>query len=169
MGFGTSATHRTPGKFARDIDSKTNNYLRKSRLTWTGNSYYRRQCAAAFTANLVYPIGYVKNNSLTPLHPIVIFADRPSGLRSLIGRVPDLRQVSMRNLTSGQLLTVGADQWQCFPALDAQRYQPALICLAERANRNTRFTLASPTNDKCRPAKSSASRFTSLAILGTTR
>jgi hypothetical protein len=110
--FGSSQPTNS-GQIRADIDGKTTNWLRQA-YYWTGNAYTGGMRGGLY-ANLVYPIGYQKYNSLTPLHPVVIWGDRPSGLRSLLGRVPDLRQVSMRNLTPGQLLTIGADQWQCFP------------------------------------------------------
>lgn len=113
--FGQGADPTNSGQIRADIDAKTNNWLiTASANSWTGNSFTGGMRGGLY-GNLVHPIGYQKYNSLTPMHPVDIFGDRGANLRSPIGRVPDTRQVSMRNLTPGQLMTVGSDQWQCFP------------------------------------------------------
>lgn len=111
-GFGTGYDYDS-GQIRADIDGKTNNWLTQG-YTWDGNKYTGGMRGGLY-GNLIYPIGYQKYNSLTPIHPIVVFGDRPSGLRSLLGRVPDLRQLSMRNVTPAQLITIGSDNWHCFP------------------------------------------------------
>jgi hypothetical protein len=60
-------------------------------------------------------IGYQRYNLRTPLWPMIYFANRASALRSPIGRMPNIRQVNMRNLFPGEELSVGGDVWKCFP------------------------------------------------------
>lgn len=101
------------GQIRADIDAKTNNWLATA-SAWAGNKYTGGGRGGLYM-NLLHPIQYQKYNSLTPVFPILIFADRPSSLRSAIGRVPDMRTVSMRNLTPAQTLTIGGVDWHCFP------------------------------------------------------
>lgn len=62
-------------------------------------------------------------NLRTAMWPAVFFANRGTSLVSPIGRVPNLRLVSMRNFTAGEVVTYGGDDWMIFPNI--ARYQTA--------------------------------------------
>lgn len=55
-------------------------------------------------------------NARTVLAPIAIYAPRPGGYWSALGEVPGVRACSMELLEPGEVLTLGADEWQAFPA-----------------------------------------------------
>lgn len=65
-------------------------------------------------------IGYQRWNLRTPLWPMIYFANRASGLRSPIGRMPNIRAVNMRNFFPGQVYTIGSDSWKVFPVFQKQ-------------------------------------------------
>lgn len=54
-------------------------------------------------------------NLRTPLWPLEYFAGAASNLRYPLGRMPNIRAVSMRNFTPGQIITIGSTDWQVFP------------------------------------------------------
>lgn len=54
-------------------------------------------------------------NAQTILLPMPVFVERASNLWSPAGFVKDLRYVNVLNLTPGELLTIGSDEWLVFP------------------------------------------------------
>lgn len=54
-------------------------------------------------------------NGLTPLLPITIMPEKNSGLWNILGRVKDVRNCSMLNMQPGDTITIGSDEWLCFP------------------------------------------------------
>ena len=56
-------------------------------------------------------------NGLTVLIPMPVFVERASAKFSPAGYVKDVRFVNMKNLTAGETLTIGTDQWLVFPAI----------------------------------------------------
>ena len=72
---------------------------------------------------LIYPlmeVGYQRWNLRTPPWPMMYFANRDSSLRSPIGRMPNIRAVNVRNFFPGEIITIGADEWQVFPVFQKQ-------------------------------------------------
>lgn len=104
-----------PTVIRADIDGKTNNWM-PIRTNWGGNNAHGDIRGNAFSQDL-HARAPSQFNQLTPLHPIIITADRPSNLYSFLGHVPDMRGVNMTNLSAGQLLTIGSDDWLIFPAI----------------------------------------------------
>lgn len=62
-------------------------------------------------------IGYQRYNKLVPIFPLHVFGDRPNQLRSPIGYAPHLRQVDLRLLAPKEIITIGSEDWQVFPAI----------------------------------------------------
>lgn len=58
--------------------------------------------------------GYAGSNVLVPIN---LFAGRPAGLLSPIGRPPAVRLVHMQDLEPESEVIVGASTWKCFPAM----------------------------------------------------
>jgi hypothetical protein len=72
---------------------------------------------------MIFPqmyIGYQRWNGRTPGWPMMYFANRASNLKSPIGRMPNIRSISMRNFFPGELVTVGPSTWKVFPVF--QKY-----------------------------------------------
>lgn len=51
------------------------------------------------------------------LVPCWVYGERASSLASLLGYPPGIRWVRLDNLTPGDILTLGADQWKVFPII----------------------------------------------------
>lgn len=51
------------------------------------------------------------------IFPLFLFADRSGGLISPIGYPPGIRYVNMTYLGGNDILTIGTDQWKCFPVI----------------------------------------------------
>lgn len=71
-------------------------------------------------------IGHQRWNLRTPLWPLVYFANRAASLRTPVGRMPNFRQVNMRNFFHGELVTIGTETWQVFPVFQKQTEAVAL-------------------------------------------
>lgn len=103
-----------------DYDSRANNFQ-----AMTNNSDYdvRRAIGNSRSNGLLKPhqrIGYQRYNLRSLLHPMVYATNRPSSLRSEIGRLPNARHVNMRQLFPGEEIPVGGDTWKCFPTIVRQ-------------------------------------------------
>lgn len=53
-------------------------------------------------------------NLVSAMQPIVLSVHRGSGLYSPIGEVPDIRALNIKNMNSGDVLTIGADNWEVY-------------------------------------------------------
>jgi hypothetical protein len=62
-------------------------------------------------------VGYQRFNLRTPLFPADIYVNRPSSLRSIMGRIPAFRLCSMRNHTPGEIVTIGGADFQLWPCV----------------------------------------------------
>lgn len=49
------------------------------------------------------------------LAPAIVMIERTPGVFSVAGAPPDFRFVRLDNITPGDVLTIGSDQWKCFP------------------------------------------------------
>lgn len=98
-----------------DYDAKVNNW---QRLRGVGN-LDPNECGGTYRNTGIYhgliAIGPQDWNLRTPLFPMIYWANRGSSLRSIIGRVPNMRFINVRNFTPGELVTYGAETWQVFP------------------------------------------------------
>lgn len=54
-------------------------------------------------------------NAVSPLAPVLVAFLLRNTKTFLAGAPADLRIVNMRNLTPGETITIGADEWLCFP------------------------------------------------------
>ena len=94
------------GRFTYDTDSSYSTVggpARSSDSQWrTPYSYYWLS-----TPNTV--------NALSPLAPILVTFNLRNAKTFLAGAPADLRIVNMRNLTPGETITIGNDEWVCFP------------------------------------------------------
>jgi hypothetical protein len=60
-------------------------------------------------------VGHARFSLRTILQPLLIFQIRPSGLRSIVGYVPNLRGVNMELYPVGFLDNIGGDDWRMWP------------------------------------------------------
>jgi hypothetical protein len=111
--------HRNDGNDAwghvrADLDGKANNWM-PLKGDWEGN-HALGAARSDGMAGALFGIGYQRYNKLVPILPIYVFGDRPSQLRSPLGYVPHLRLVDLRLLEPKQIITLGSEEWQVFPA-----------------------------------------------------
>ena len=105
------------GHFRCDIDGLTPNWV-------TVNDYNDFTASTRGTGcmrtqgkwDTFETIRYQRWNLRSPMWPLELFVNRPSSLRSPVGRVPAMRFISLRNHTPGEILNVGGDNWQLWPA-----------------------------------------------------
>ncbi|ASK91046.1 hypothetical protein Xtri_02855 [Xanthomonas campestris pv. trichodesmae] len=97
-----------------NLDGKANNWMRL-KTDWEGNNALGIARADGLAGSLI-SVGYQRFNKLVPILPIYLFGDRPSNLRSPLGYVPHLRLVDLRLLEPKQIITIGTEEWQVFPA-----------------------------------------------------
>jgi hypothetical protein len=99
-----------------DHDSKTNNWQlgfsadSHGTTLMTGNDR-----ASGMNDTLISSIGYQRYNGRTPQWPAQYYVNRASNLRSLIGRIPDFRLLSMQQYVPGDIRTIGGVDWMIFP------------------------------------------------------
>jgi len=100
-----------------DYDAKTNNWqMVTSASTDVGNP--NRATGSYRSAGLHSPFqyrGYQLWNLQNHLAPLTYFVNRASSQRSPIGRIPNLRAISLNNLTPGEIISIGGDDWIVFP------------------------------------------------------
>jgi len=99
-----------------DIDTKTNNWMQFNALTMSTNYAHGVLRGNGFIQGLWYS-GPNSFNGLSPLHPIPVPVDRGSNQTSVLGYVKDMRIVNLQSLSPGQTVTIGSDQWLCFPVI----------------------------------------------------
>lgn len=102
------------GHVYADFDSKTNNWVRSEQGTFATTS--GTGSVRTNGINNMFPnLGYGRFNLRNLTAPLTYFANRASSLRSPLGRIPNMRQVGMANLEPGAILSIGGDEWKCFP------------------------------------------------------
>jgi hypothetical protein len=125
----TSANHRyladtiyggtARGQFYCNVDGLTDNWVKIAASSDIASaSSFGTGCVRG-DGKWIGAIGsqYQKWNLRTPLFPLELFVNRPSSLRSIVGRVPALRHVSLRNYMPGEILSIGGDDWQLWPVV----------------------------------------------------
>lgn len=85
------------------------------------NGVQRRAAYGAFTGgygNAFKQLPESLFSGLIPLAPALIQAlrtsDNPQTTR-FIGQIPDVRQVNITNLSPNEILSIGSDDWRCYP------------------------------------------------------
>ena len=107
------------GYLHADIDGKTDNWFEFGTGGPAGNrarGVTRNSGASAGLLQALWERSPNTFNGVSPLLPIAVAVERSGALYSPAGVVKDLRLVNMAYLTPGQTLTIGSDQWLCFPA-----------------------------------------------------
>lgn len=100
-----------------DYDSKSNNWVRIG-LTNTFNADRGIGSVRSNGINQMFPwLGYARWNLRNLTAPLIYFANRPSNLRSPIGRIPNMRLVGMQNLEPGVTLSIGGSDWLVLPII----------------------------------------------------
>ena len=108
------------GSIRLDIDGLTNNFMGFSDGSGSGAANRVKGVAQNWGDSLTGVLQHCSVNAFnqrTILVPITLTAYRGSGLYSPIGQVQDLRTVRMDQLDPGQIITLGSDDWYCFPSL----------------------------------------------------
>jgi hypothetical protein len=98
-----------------DYDSKTNNF----QYVYQNDSFSVDRCYGSVRFDGIFAAlvstQYMKWNLRTALYPIEYFVGRPSSLFSPIGRIPNMRQLNLRNIAPGGELIIASETWKCFP------------------------------------------------------
>ena len=97
-----------------DLDGKSSNWMTFN-PNWSGNAALGSARSFGIQSSLL-GIGYQRYNKLVPIMPIYVFGDRPDGMRSPLGYVPHLRLVDLTLLQPKQIISIGGEDWQVFPA-----------------------------------------------------
>lgn len=101
--------------FWADYDSKANNWQPISNY----NDYLTTRMVGSGRANgwndFVNTFGVTSWNLRNIMAPMYYFANRSSSLRSPLGRVPNMRRISLANLVPAEEITIGGDVWKVFP------------------------------------------------------
>lgn len=112
----TNPSNNPHGHVWIDYDAKTNNW---QPLTVANSSIDVDECAGSVRlngiSNELVVKGFCRFNERVIGVPIELFANRSSSLRSIIGRVPNMRAINILSFSPGELVTIGTDTWQVFP------------------------------------------------------
>jgi hypothetical protein len=98
-----------------DFDSKANNWVTMREAGYFGTE---AGIGGTRTQSISYPLvlmGAQNYNLRTPIYPCEYYANRASGLRSPIGRIPNFGGINITNFSPGELVTYGSENWQVFP------------------------------------------------------
>jgi subtilisin family serine protease len=100
-----------------DYDSKVNNWqLIRGPGTFTttlGIGSFRDNGMISIWPSLGIQPWNLRNN----MAPLTYFVNRSDSLRSPVGRIPNMRCLGLHNLTPGETLSIGGDDWLCFPVI----------------------------------------------------
>jgi hypothetical protein len=100
-----------------DFDGKTNNWQRilgeGTFTTTNGLGSMRSNGISAIWPFLGVQPWNLRNN----MTPLTYFVNRASSLRSPVGRIPNMRALGLHNLVPGETLSIGGDDWMCFPII----------------------------------------------------
>ena len=103
--------------FWADVDGLSNNWVLMDSATQLSTASTRGtgSCRQNGLLNNQYSNASIASNRRTPLHPVYLFVNRPASLRSLAGRLPEVRHLHIGEIADGEVITIGADNWQVFP------------------------------------------------------
>ena len=99
-----------------DADGRVNSW---SQIYNAGDFTVTRAIGSVRGAGINYDnwyTGYARWNMRTILQPIWLFQNRPSSLRSIIGRLPNIRIVNMALYPVGFQENIGGENWDMWPA-----------------------------------------------------
>lgn len=98
-----------------DADARVNSWSKHG----TEGSVVATECIGNYRNNgLGYnslQIGHGRYSLRSILQPLMLFQNRPSALRSIVGIIPNLRGVSMELYPVGFLDNIGGDDWRMWP------------------------------------------------------
>lgn len=115
-----NTTQSTFNHMRIDYDGKTNNFQPiMPANNWSANYCHGSVRSLGIFAPLVAAEN-MKWNLRTPLFPIEYYAGREANQFSAIGRMPNVRQLNLRNIASGDEIEIGGDTWKCFPLSQRQ-------------------------------------------------
>lgn len=101
-----------------DVDGLTNNWKLETQdgdytASTRGPGTFRQGGMAYWPLQ----VGYQRWNLRTILMPAEIFVNRPSSLRSIMGRIPAFRLCQIRNHAPGEIVTIGGADFQLWPCV----------------------------------------------------
>lgn len=104
-----------------DYDSKTDNW----QINNLGGAFPRTEslfgsCGPGLGAclfNALTLVGGMKWNLRTTLHPLEYAVGRPESLTTTVGRIPNMRQLSLTNYAPGDEIAIGGETWKVFPIM----------------------------------------------------
>lgn len=99
-----------------DYDSKTNNWQQINSATFATTRGIGSTRSSGI-GNLFPLISVQSWNLRNNMAPLTYFVNRSDSLRSPVGRIPNMRSLGLRNLTPGETLSIGGDDWMCFPII----------------------------------------------------
>ena len=99
-----------------DLDGLSNNWV----LEWYhGDFTASTRCQGNATGSGMnawhVDLGWQRWNIRTPLFPLELVVNRPSSLRSPMGRIPAMRWANLRNHTVGEIINIGGSDFQLWP------------------------------------------------------
>lgn len=106
------------GHIRVDYDGKVNNWCRLRDSAANPGGDTNAALGSVRTNGIDEPLfaaGVQQWNLRTPMWPLNYFVQRPSSLRSPVGRIPHMRYMTIRNFTPGETITIGGEQWMVFP------------------------------------------------------
>jgi len=106
------------GHYWCDVDGRTNAWC----LEWHYSDYNASDrgpgtMGTEGMANWIRDAGYQRWNLRTPLIPVEMMVNRPSSLRSMVGRIPAMRHCNLRNHTVGEIVNIGGSDFQLWPVV----------------------------------------------------
>jgi len=116
IGDAAQQNSQAGGHYWCDADGRTNAWC----LEWDHNDFTASDRGPGTQRgdgmqNYFMDVGWQKWNMRTVLMPVDLFLNRPSSLRSLVGRVPAMRHVNLRNHTVGEIINIGGSDFQLWP------------------------------------------------------
>lgn len=108
-----------------DYDGKVDNWQPVEYKGETNANYCLGSFRTGGILDALINIGSTKWAERLALQPLEYFANRASGLRSRIGRIPNMRGCNLRNNAPGDLISVGGQTWQVFPPVARYVSAPA--------------------------------------------
>lgn len=116
IGDGNQAQAQAAGHFWCDVDGFTNRWCAE----WAYHDYTASDRGPGMfksegMTHWMLDAGWQRWNLRTPLLPIELMVNRPSSLRSLVGRIPAMRVCNLRNHTVGEIINIGGSDFQLWP------------------------------------------------------
>lgn len=106
------------GQLWCDYDGKEDNWQYNATISATAlaNRVYGSVAELSLYQSLIQA-AEMKWNLRTPLLPVEYSLGRPESLRTVAGRIPNMRQLSLRNYAPGDEIAIGGETWKVFPII----------------------------------------------------